>query len=365
LESYSIESNKKKSRLPARLDFLQSGTGLVLGLFVWVHIGLDASIIMGPDAFTWVSKNMELAFLSDTGHGYPIAVFFAVFVVFTLFIIHALLGMRKFPNSWKQHRIMKDQMAMMKHQDTNLWYIQILTGFIMFFAGSVHLYTMLTHPGSIDPYLCAGRVVSDNMWFVYLILLVAVALHGNIGLYRLCMKWGWFQGTDYQRGREIRAKLKNLRNKLIIVFLSVGLLALLVFAIIGLRHKGSEPNQPSYATQTHETEPVTVEDAPEEASEAESVHGQAAPEADVVNEQAEPLIEEPVIHDNAPAVQESEPAHEEPSGDQEAVRKDAADNDEAAHEAPRQDPGSSESEEQASEGDAHHIEGGQGPAETL
>ncbi|WP_286817845.1 hypothetical protein [Desulfobacter sp. UBA2225] len=118
MESYTIESIKKKSRLPARLDFLQSGTGLVLGLFVWVHIVLDASIILGPRAFNWVSKNMELAFLSDTGHGYPIAVFFAVFIVFFLFIVHALLGIRKFLISWKQHRIIKDQMAMMRHQDT-------------------------------------------------------------------------------------------------------------------------------------------------------------------------------------------------------------------------------------------------------
>ena len=85
--------------------------------------------------FNWVAKTMELAFLSDTGHGYPIAVFFAVAVIFTLFITHALLGMRKFPISWKQHRIMRDQMVMMKHQDTNLWYIQAITGFIMFFAG--------------------------------------------------------------------------------------------------------------------------------------------------------------------------------------------------------------------------------------
>lgn len=324
MESYIIESNKQKSRLPARLDFLQSGTGLVLGLFVWAHIVLDASIILGPKAFNWVSKNMELAFLSDTGHGYPIAVFFAVFVVFTLFIIHALLGMRKFPISWKQHRIMKDQMTMITHQDTNLWYIQALTGFIMFFAGSVHLYTMLTHPDSIDPYLCASRVVADNMWLAYLILLVCVVLHGNIGLYRLCMKWGWFQGADYQRGRKNRAKLKNLRNKLIIGFLSVGLLALLVFAIIGLRHKDGGPDQSTHAAQTHEAaEPAVVEKVPEEASETEAVHEQAVPEANPVNEEAATPIEETVTHNSAPVVQESEPAHEEAAGDQETVQKEA------------------------------------------
>ena len=418
MKRYIIESNKKKSRLPARLDLLQSGTGLVLGLFVWAHIVLDASIILGTEAFNWVSKNMELAFLSDTGHGYPIAVFFAAFVVFTLFIIHALLGMRKFPISWKQHRIMKDQMTMMKHQDTNLWYIQALTGFIMFFAGSVHLYTMLTHPDAIDPYLCAGRVVSDNMWLAYLILLVCVVLHGNIGLYRLCMKWGWFQGADYQHGRKNREKLKNLRNKLIIGFLSVGLLALLGFAIIGLRHKDGGPDQSTYAALAHEAEPAVeeeaseanpineeaaapieetgphdsahagqeskpaheetaddqetaqkkapghVEEAPDEVSETEAVHEQTVPEATAANEEVAPPIEETGPHDSTHAGQESEPAHKEAAGDQETVQKKAPGHDEAAHEEPLEEAGSSDPGEHAAQGDALHIEGGHGPQET-
>ncbi|MBG0779427.1 MAG: fumarate reductase cytochrome b subunit, partial [Desulfotignum balticum] len=159
MESYIIEEYKpRSSRLPARLDLAQSGTGLILGLFMWVHMLLVGSIILGKGAFDFVAKTMELAFLSNTGHGYPIAVFFAVSGVFTLFIVHALLGMRKFPISWRQHRIMRDQMQMMKHTDTNLWYIQAVTGFIMFFAGSVHLYTMLVNPGSIDPFLSAHRV---------------------------------------------------------------------------------------------------------------------------------------------------------------------------------------------------------------
>ncbi|NDY72306.1 fumarate reductase cytochrome subunit b [Desulfobacter hydrogenophilus] len=300
MRSYAIESIKKKSRLPARLDFLQSFTGLVLGLFVCVHIVLNASIIPGPRAFNWVSQNMALSFLSNTGQGYPIAVFFAVFVVSTVFIVHALLGIRKFPISWKQHRIMKDQMAMMKHQDTNLWYIQALTGFLMLFVGSVHLYTMLTHPGSIDAYLCANRVVSHNTWFVYLVLLVCVVFHGNIGLYRLCMKWGWFQGIDYQKGRANRAKLKNLRNKLIIVFLSAGLLALTVFMINGLRHKDGELDQSSIAAQTYEAEPAAVN----------TFHAEP-PDTEPLHEQVVPPIEETVSHDSVPAVHEFELAYEE------------------------------------------------------
>ncbi len=234
MNSFIMESTEKKSRIPARLDFVQSGTGLILGLFMWVHMLLICSIILGKGSFNFVAKTMELSFLSDTGQGFPIAVFFAVCTIFTLFIIHALLGVRKFPISWKQHRIIVDQMQMMKHQDTNLWYIQVVTGFIMFFAGSVHLYTMLTNPGSIGPYMSADRIVSGNMWPLYIILLICVELHGTIGIYRLCMKWGWFAGKDARKSRKM---LKTLKNRLTIFFLSIGILALLVFIVIGIGHR--------------------------------------------------------------------------------------------------------------------------------
>jgi fumarate reductase subunit C len=234
LDSYIIESKKKKSRIPARLDFAQSGTGLILGLFMWVHMLLVGSIILGKDSFYFITKIMELSFLSESGHGFPIAVFFAVLTIFTLFIIHALLGVRKFPISWKQHRIIRDQMQMMNHADTNLWYTQVVTGFIMFFAGSIHLYIMLTNPAGIGPFMSADRIVSGNLWPLYIILLICVELHGTIGLYRLCMKWGWFVGKDARKSRQT---LKKMKNSVTVFFLTIGILALLVFVVIGIKHR--------------------------------------------------------------------------------------------------------------------------------
>ncbi len=234
MERLIVHDKIKKSRIPAKLDLLQSGTGLFLGLFMWVHMLLVGSIVLGKGAFNFVAKFMELSFLSSTGHGFPFAVFCAVAGVFTIFIIHALLGVRKFPISWKQHAIFRHQMGMMKHGDTNLWYIQAVTGFIMFFLGSVHLYVMLTNPGQIDPYLSADRVISHHMWPLYLVLLFSVELHGTIGLYRLCMKWGWFSGDN---AVESRAKLQLLKKRLTVFFLALGLLALLVFTVIGMNHK--------------------------------------------------------------------------------------------------------------------------------
>ena len=33
------------------------------------------------------------------------------------------------------------------------------------------------------------------MWPLYLVMLFAVEFHGGIGLYRLALKWGWFEGA--------------------------------------------------------------------------------------------------------------------------------------------------------------------------
>lgn len=311
MESYTIESNKKKSRIPARLDLAQSGTGLILGLFMWVHMLLVGSVILGKDSFNFVAKTMELSFLSDTGHGYPIAVFFAVLTIFTLFILHALLGVRKFPISWKQHRIMRDQMEMMNHTDTNLWYIQVVSGFLMFFLGSVHLYIMLTNPGSIDPYLSADRVVSGNMWFLYLILLICVELHATIGIYRLCMKWGWFAGKDPKASRK---KMKLMKNRLTIFFLSVGVLALLVFIVIGINHRdnvGERYDTHVAAAQTIEAQEVVPEVEQDDEAVEEPVEAHPVVEAPV--EEAHPAVEEapPVVEEAHPAVEEAHPVVEE------------------------------------------------------
>ncbi len=341
MESYIIEENTaKSSRLPARLDLAQSGTGLILGLFMWVHMLLVGSIILGKDAFDFVAKTMELAFLSDNGHGYPIAVFFAVSGVFTLFIIHALLGMRKFPISWRQHRIIRDQMQMMKHPDTNLWYIQVVTGFIMFFAGSVHLYTMLVNPGSIDPFLSADRVVSGNYWFLYLVLLICVELHAGIGLYRLCMKWGWFGGKD---ARKSRKKLKTLKNRLMIFFFGIGFLALFMFIVIGWnhRHNAGERYQGTAYQQSHAaTAGAPAASAVDEMEKTANETGAASHETDMQATAAPPADQAPA-HDDAPAdapspADEAEPVDETapaagaaPEHDTEAVQ-DAGTSDAAA-----------------------------------
>jgi len=218
-----------KSRWPAKLDFAQSASGLLLGVFMWGHMLFVSTILVSEDAMWAVAKFFEGYFL--LGKPYPILVSFVVAGVFTLFIVHAALALRKFPLNYGQYRTYRDHMAMMRHEDTTLWYWQVVTGFAMFFLASVHLYQMMMHPEQIGPWASADRVWSGSWWPLYLVLLFAVELHGGIGLYRLAVKWGWFAGAD---DRATRRRLKALKWALSAFFIALGLATLAAYIKIGM-----------------------------------------------------------------------------------------------------------------------------------
>jgi fumarate reductase subunit C len=222
----------RKSRWPARLDFAQSASGLILALFMWGHMFFVSSILLGHDAMWVITKMFEGYFFLGTA--YPIIVSGVVAVVFTLFILHAALAVRKFPINYRQYRAYRDHMAMMHHEDTTLWWWQVVTGFAMFFLASVHLYQMLMHPGLIGPFESADRVWSGRWWPLYLVLLFAVELHGGIGLYRLAVKWGWFAGKD---DNATRKNLKKLKWALSVFFIVLGLTTLAAYMKIGYDHR--------------------------------------------------------------------------------------------------------------------------------
>lgn len=220
----------KKSRVPARLDFVQSATGLFMGLFMWGHMFFVATILISKDAMNGVTEFFEgSVFLKEPN---PALVSVVVGIVFTIFIIHAALGMRKLPINFRQWQVYRTHMKMMKHDETTMWFIQAITGFAMFFMGSAHLYFMLTNPGSIG---VEGIGDSDlrmlAQWPFYLTLLLAVEFHGGIGLYRLCVKWGWFEGNN---AKETRKNLKKVKWAITTFLLVLGLLTMVAYIKYGM-----------------------------------------------------------------------------------------------------------------------------------
>jgi len=233
----------RKSPWPARLDVLQSGSGLMLVLFMWGHMSFVSTILISKDAMWWVTKMFEGQFVF--GKSYPGIVSAVVVMVSVLFVLHGVLAMRKLPANFQEYRNFTGHRKMLRHEDTTLWWVQVITGLLLLFFASAHLYQMLIHPDAIGPYESADRVWSGRWWPLYLVLLFAVEIHGGVGLYRLAVKWGWFEGDNPAHTRVL---LKRAALGLILFFLTLGLLTLAAEMKSGYehRHRAGERYVPSH-----------------------------------------------------------------------------------------------------------------------
>jgi fumarate reductase subunit C len=222
---------EKLDKTPAKLDFTQSLTGLILAIFIMGHLLFEASILISEEMMYKVTIMFEGYYFF--GETYPGIVSFMAAFIFVIFIVHAAIALRKFPDNYRQHKAMKKHTLGMKHDDTSLWIIQLSTGFLMFFIGSVHLYMMMAEPSDIGPYASSYRVVHEMMAPLYILLLISVVLHAFIGLYRLALKWGFMEGKSTKVSR---ARYKFLMRAFIVVYILLGMASLTKYITIGLEH---------------------------------------------------------------------------------------------------------------------------------
>ena len=238
----TADSASNNSLVPARLDFLQSATGLLLALFLWGHMFFVSSILVSEHAMWTITKMFEGYFLFGRSHYWIVSTIVAGVLV--LLVGHAFLAMRKFPIDYRQWVNFREHMRAMHHADTTLWFVQAVTGFALFFLATIHVYVMLMHPERIGPVESADRVWTDMYWPLYLVLLFVVELHAGIGIYRLCVKWGWFTGTDAETTRK---RLTAVKWGLTAFFLVLGLTTLAAYIKIGVAHAGDygKPYEPT------------------------------------------------------------------------------------------------------------------------
>ena len=246
IEAYTgVTTEGKKSRIPAKLDKMLTISGVVLAIFMMGHMFFVSTILLGKETMYTVTKLFELSFFFEDG--LPIVVSLFVGIIAIIFVVHAILGIRKFPTSYRTYIKMREHSKMMKHADTSMWMFQWISGLIMMFAASIHLYIMFTQPQNIGPFASANRVVSEHMWLLYMVLLICVEIHGSVGLYRAAMKWGWFDGEN---PKATRAKILKAKKIISIFFLTLGFITLFAYIKIGLEqsdnvHEKYHPTQSS------------------------------------------------------------------------------------------------------------------------
>lgn len=225
LDGIDLVETKQKSKAYAWCDVLQSGTGLILGLFLFCHMAFTSSILLGKDTFWTLCSFTGGYFIDGVDHLWMHSAF--VGVIFILVVIHAITALRKFPSNYKAFRIMRGHYKLLRHTDTTLWWVQLITGVILTGLVFPHMFPMLMNPGDIGPYGSGLEVYNSWLWVVFLFLIVT-ELHGMIGLYRLCMKWcGPSNAT--------RSFLRKLTFVVIVLMIAMG-----SCTIMGFYNAGSE-----------------------------------------------------------------------------------------------------------------------------
>ena len=202
------------SRAAAYLDWLQMLTGAGLVLFMWSHMILVSSVLLGAGVMDSLAHFFEATYMAQLGGP----------LIGLVFLVHFVLAARKIPFRSAEQKAIWVHSRTMRHRDTWLWMVQAVSAMVILIMGSIHMWVVLTDL-PIQAVKSAARIQSGWWLLFYLILLPMVELHVGIGFYRIMVKWGVAKRAD-------RNRFKKLENYLTGAFIIIGLLTLLRFLLL-------------------------------------------------------------------------------------------------------------------------------------
>lgn len=216
-------------------EIVSGGTGFALTIFIWFHVFDVGSLLFGPQGFDRLAEFLEGLYIAQ-----PIVV-----IITILFLAHAVAAARKIPARVRERRRLNRlarELARASrgwaggdglerpHEDSRLWVWQIRTGMLILVLGCFHIGMMTVDTFTdfwgarhgMEAATTMERVAGGLAWF-YLVLLVLLAIHASIGIYRLAVKWGLAATRS-------RRSLKRFARIFGSAFLVAGMIVLAVMA---------------------------------------------------------------------------------------------------------------------------------------
>ncbi|KAF0234203.1 MAG: fumarate reductase subunit [Desulfovibrionaceae bacterium] len=209
----SIATHKPMTscKCSAYLDWCQMLSGAFLIMFMWAHLFLVSSVIIGPGVMNAIGHFFEATGMAQLGGP----------AIFAIFLTHFVLAARKIPFASKEQGLMLQNAKRMRHADTWLWVVQAVTAMIILIMGSIHMWVVLTDL-PITAAKSAARIQGGWWMLFYLVLLPMVELHVGIGFYRIMIKWGVIDSKG-------RFGFKKKENLLTAIMIGIGVVTLLRF----------------------------------------------------------------------------------------------------------------------------------------
>ena len=86
-----------ESRNPLYYELISAGSGLLLALFMWGHLLLVGSILLGARGFDWVAGILEEYYIAQP----------TVAVIIFTFLLHAVMASRRIPAQLRERKAMQ------------------------------------------------------------------------------------------------------------------------------------------------------------------------------------------------------------------------------------------------------------------
>lgn len=236
--SGKIVGTADESRKQLYYELISGGSGLLLALFMWGHLLLVGSILLGTRGFDWIAGILEDYYIAQP----------TVAVIIFAFLVHAVTASRKIPAQLRERKAMQqlakglrdagrgrplashEYSAFKPHLESMLWIWQVRTGMVMLVLGSSHLillgldiFTPLFGVTTGIEAVSSLERVQAGLWPLYGLLLLCVEFHASVGLYRLMVKWGI-------GSRITRPTLRRIERVMFWLLLGLGILTLVVLA---------------------------------------------------------------------------------------------------------------------------------------
>ena len=201
----TIDTSAREARNQLFYELVSGISGFMLAAFMWGHMLLVGSILLGARGFDWLASGLEEYYIAQP----------TVVVIVFLFLLHGGLASRKIPAQLRERKKMirlaknlnkagrgwptpdAGYIQFKPHLESLLWIWQVRTGMVIVVLGSFHLVLLgldvMTpmfgnYPG-IESATTLARV-SGGLWPLYAVLLLCVEFHASVGLFRLAVKWG-------------------------------------------------------------------------------------------------------------------------------------------------------------------------------
>ena len=99
--SRKIIATAGESRNQLYYELISGGSGLLLALFMWGHMLLVGSILLGTRSFDWIAGTLEDYYIAQP----------TVAVIIFTFLVHAIVASRKIPAQLRERKAMQQLAA--------------------------------------------------------------------------------------------------------------------------------------------------------------------------------------------------------------------------------------------------------------